>query len=336
MSEMSEMRRMSEKPKVYITDPIGSEAVEWLRQYCDCTVWEGSGKIPRSHLLEVLGDYDGLITTGSSGPINAELLAAGRRLKLVSTISVGYNHFDIEAMRAAGVIGTHTPYVLDETVADMVLGLMLSVARRMPELDRLVKSGGWNSLVGEQYFGVDVHHSTLGIIGMGRIGEAIARRAVDGFGMKLLYYNRSRRPELEARYGADYLQVEELLRQSDFVVLMIPLSEETRRFIRAEHFAMMKGSAFFINASRGGTVDEAALIEALRSGQIRGAGLDVYEQEPVAKDNPLLGMSNVVALPHIGSATHRTRQDMKMVAVRNAAAVLTGQGSAYIVKELQP
>ncbi|MBW7476390.1 D-glycerate dehydrogenase [Paenibacillus oenotherae] len=327
---------MSEKPKVYITEQIWAEAVDWLQQYCDCTVWAGEGKAPREHLLQVLGNYDGLITTGSAVTIDEALLAAAPRLKLVSTISVGYNHFDLEAMRKAHVIGTHTPYVLDETVADLVMGLMLSVARRMPELDRLVKSGGWNSAAGEELFGIDVHHSTLGIIGMGRIGEAIARRAVDGFGMKLAYYNRSRRPELEERYGADYMQVEELLRQSDYVVLMIPLSDETKHFIRAEHFAMMKGSAIFINASRGATVDEEALIEALRSGQIRGAGLDVYEREPIARNNPLLGMSNVVALPHIGSATHRTRQDMMMLAARNAAAVLTGQGEAYIVKELQP
>lgn len=327
---------MNAKPKVYISKKIPGSVLEWLQQHCDCRMWEGQTVTSRSGLLEALRDVDGLMTTG--GRIDAELLDAAPRLKVVSNISVGYNNFDIEAMKARGVIGTHTPHVLDETVADTVLALMLSVARRVPELDRFVKEGRWKKGVGlsdEHFFGLDVHHATAGIIGMGRIGEAIARRAVNGFGMKLLYTNRSRRPDMEERYGAVYAPLEELLRESDFVILMTPLTPETTRMIRREHFAMMKPSAFFINASRGQTVDEEALIEALRSGTIRGAGLDVFEMEPVQPDNPLLSMDNVVTLPHIGSATEKTRLDMAMLAARNLVAVLTGSGEAYVVKELQ-
>ncbi|MFE5317445.1 2-hydroxyacid dehydrogenase [Paenibacillus sp. NPDC056579] len=317
-----------------ITRKLPDPVLSYLNEHLDCTVWEGKGSIPREELLRTIRDYEGLLL--SAGPVNAELLEHAPSLKVVSSVSVGYNHFDIPEMRARGVIGTHTPYVLDDTVADLVLALMLSSSRRIAELDLFVKQGKWQrgSVKEEELFGMDVHHATLGIIGMGRIGEAIAKRAVHGFDMNLLYYNRSRKPETEERFGATYCSVEELLRQSDFVVLMTPLTPETTRYIRKEHFEMMKPSAFFINASRGQTVDEQALIEALRSGTIRGAGLDVFEVEPVSPDNPLLQMPNVVTLPHIGSATSRTRFDMAMLAARNLVGALTG-GQAHIVPELK-
>ncbi|CAG7629254.1 2-hydroxyacid dehydrogenase [Paenibacillus allorhizosphaerae] len=324
------------KPKIYITKRIPSEVLQYLEQYCDCRMWDGQGTPSRQGLLDELGSVEGLLTTG--GPVNQELLDHAPKLRAVSSISVGYNHFDLEAMRARGVVGTHTPYVLDDTVADLVLGLMLSSARRITELDAFVKEGNWRKGAGlseEDFFGMDVHHAKLGIIGMGRIGEAIARRAVHGFGMELLYYNRSRRPEAEEKYGAQYCGLETVLRESDFVVLMTPLSPKTERYIRKEHFAMMKPTAFFINASRGQTVDEAALIEALQTGQIRGAGLDVFEVEPVQPDNPLLRMPNVVTMPHIGSATAKTRFDMAMLAAQNLVAALTGGRPPHVVKELQ-
>lgn len=325
-----------QKPKVYISKPIPAKVLEWLEAYCDCRMKDENVPSSRQGLLEAISDAEGLITTG--GPIDQELLDAAPKLRAVSNISVGYNNFDIEAMRQRGVIGTHTPYVLDETVADTVLGLMLSVSRRIPELDRFVKEGRWkrgSGLKEEDLFGMDVHHRTLGIIGMGRIGEAIAKRAVHGFGMKLLYHNRSRRPDAEVQYGAMYVSLPELLQQSDFVVLMTPLTPKTMKLMGKEQFALMKPDAFFINASRGQTVDESALVEALLSGRIRGAGLDVFTQEPVQPDNPLLQLDNVVALPHIGSATAQTRFDMAMQAAHNMVAVLTGTGKAYVVKELQ-
>lgn len=324
------------KPKVYITKKIPQEVLSYLEEHCECRMWDGQGTPSRQGLLEQLAEVEGLLTSG--GPIDRELLAHAPRLRVVSSISVGYNHFDIEAMKERGVIGTNTPYVLDDTVADLVLALMLASARRIPELDAFVKQGNWQKgkgLTEEDLFGLDVHHATLGIIGMGRIGEAIAKRAVHGFDMNLLYYNRSRRPETEERFGARYCSLNELLEQSDFVVLMTPLTAETQKLIRKEHFERMKPSAFFINASRGQTMDEEALIEALQRGTIRGAGLDVFETEPVKPDNPLLRMPNVVTLPHIGSATAKTRLDMAMAAARNLVAGLTGGKPPYVVNELK-
>ncbi|WP_028548276.1 2-hydroxyacid dehydrogenase [Paenibacillus sp. UNC451MF] len=325
---------MTHKPKILITRKIPAECLSYLEEHCDCTQWEGEGSLPREQLLEQIKDYDGLLLSGTS--VDSELLERAPRLKAVSSISVGYNHFNIEDMKAREVIGTHTPYVLDDTVADLVLALMLASARRVAELDSFVKQGKWKrgAVREEHLFGMDVHHATLGIIGMGRIGEAIAKRAVHGFDMNLLYYNRSRKPEIEERFGAQYCTLEKLLQESDFVVLMTPLTPETVQFIRKEHFEMMKPSAFFINASRGQTVDEQALIDALSNGTIRGAGLDVFEKEPISPDNPLLQLDNAVTVPHIGSATVKTRNDMAMVASRNLVGALTG-GQAYVVPELQ-
>ncbi|MCP1308324.1 2-hydroxyacid dehydrogenase [Paenibacillus tyrfis] len=324
------------KPKIYISKAIPEPALAYLEQHCECRMWDGQGAASRQGLLAELHDVEGLLTTG--GPINRELLDHAPKLRAVSSISVGYNHFDLEAMKARRVIGTNTPHVLDETVADLVLSLMLSAARRISELDAFVKQGRWQrgkGLTDEYFFGMDVHHQTLGIIGMGRIGEAIAKRAVDGFGMSLLYHNRSRKPETEERFGARYCSLDELLRESDFVVMMTPLTPETERMIRLEHFKMMKPTVFFINASRGKTVDEQALIQALQTGLIRGAGLDVFDPEPPSPDNPLLHMPNVVTLPHIGSATAKTRLDMAMLAARNLVAALTGGHPPNVVPELR-
>lgn len=323
------------KPNVYISKPVPPEVLAYLQQHCECRMWDGQGNASRQKLLDELSDAEGLLTTG--GPIDQELLDRAPKLRAVSTISVGYNQFDLEAMRARGVIGTHTPYVLDDTVADLVLALMLSAARRIPELDAFVKQGRWQrgkGLTDEDFFGFDVHHRTLGLIGMGRIGEAIAKRAVHGFGMKLLYHNRTRKPEAEARFQAEYCGLDELLGRSDFVVMMTPLTAETKKMIGRKHFDLMKPTAFFINASRGQTVDEAALIEALEDGRIRGAGLDVFDPEPPRPDHPLFKLPNVVTLPHIGSATAATRLDMAMLAARNLVAALQGEVPPNVVPEL--
>jgi len=324
------------KPYIYIAKRIPEPVLAYLREHAECRMWEGAGSAPRAELLANVADAEGLLTSGDA--VDGELLAHAPKLRAVSTISVGYNHFDVNAMKARGVVGMHTPHVLDETVADLVLALMLASARRVTELDRLVKDGGWivdRTRPEDAMFGFDVHHAKLGIIGMGRIGEAIARRAVHGFGMELMYYNRSRRSEAEAKYGARYVELETLFRESDFVVLMTPLTPDTVKFVRAEHFAMMKPTAFFINASRGQTVDEEALAEALRAGRIRGAGLDVYEREPIDPNHPFLSMPNVVTLPHIGSATAKTRFAMAELAARNLVEALRGGKPPYVVKELE-
>lgn len=322
------------KPTVYLARRIPQEAEEYIARHCEVRKWESPDPIPRSVLLQELSEAEGLLTSGTR--IDRELLERAPRLKVVSNVSVGYDNFDIAAMKERGVIGTNTPHVLDETVADLVMGMMLAVARRIPELDRIVKEGRWQRGDDRQWFGMDVHHATLGIIGMGRIGEAIARRARFGFQMEVLYYNRKRKPEAEDKLGVRWAKLETLLSESDFVVVMVPLTRETERLIGRNELALMKPTAFLINASRGQTVDEQALIEALQNGTIRGAALDVYEKEPVAPDNPLLAMDHVVTLPHIGSATAKTRLEMAMLAARNLVAALTGETPPNVVKELLP
>jgi glyoxylate/hydroxypyruvate/2-ketogluconate reductase len=212
---------------------------------------------------------------------------------------------------------------------------MLSAARRIPEMDKLVKDGKWGNKSDEPLFGVDVHGKTLGIIGMGRIGESIARRAKFGFNMEVLYHNRRRKSEVEETLSTTYSSLDHLLRESDFVLLMVPYTPETRHLMGREQFVLMKKSAIFINTSRGQTVDEKALIEALRNKEILAAGLDVFEKEPISHDNPLLAMPNVVTLPHIGSATHQTRFDMAMLAAKNLVAVVTGREISNVVPELK-
>jgi glyoxylate reductase len=245
-------------------------------------------------------------------------------LKVVANIEVGYNNIDVAACTARGVMVTNTPGVLDDSTADLAWTLMLGAARRITEVERRVRNGEWTGWRLKQWLGTDVHHATLGIVGMGRIGQAVARRAA-GFGMRILYHNRSRRPDAERTTGAQYAPFDELLRESDYVVLLTPLTEETRNLMGEREFSLMKPTAVFVNVSRGGTVDEAALYRALVDKQIWAAGLDVFQQEPVPLDNPLLSLPNVVALPHIGSATYQTRLEMARLAAANIAAVLSGE-----------
>lgn len=321
------------KPTIFVTRPVPEETEAYLREHCLVDKWEGDGPVPRDRLLERLGNAEGLLTSG--GKIDAELLDHAPRLRAVSNISVGYNNFDLAAMKARSIIGTNTPEVLNDTVADLIMGLVLSAARRIPELDRYVKEGRWRRGDDEILFGLDVHHKKLGIVGMGGIGEAVARRGKFGFGMSVLYHNRHRKPEAEAALDAVYHSLPELLREADFIVLMTPLTPETKGLIGAKEFALMKETAIFINASRGATVDESALVEALKSGKIYGAGLDVFEHEPVAPDHPLLTMPNVVTLPHIGSATEHTRNQMAMIAAQNLVLALKGHTPPNAVKELR-
>lgn len=311
------------KPTVLIARPIPAEVEDYIATHCTILKSKKNESMSRTEMLMQLAKAEGLLTTG--GKIDEELLSHAPHLKVVSNISVGYNNMDLDAMNAHGVIGTNTPEVLDETVADLVFALILGAARRVAELDHYVKQGKWTIRDNESLYGLDVHHRTLGIIGLGRIGEAIARRAKLGFQMDVQYYNRNRKPEAEAGLGILYKPMNELLRTSDFVLLMTPLTEQTFHLIGREQFALMKRTAIFINTSRGRTVDEKALIEALQSKQIHAAGLDVFDREPVEVDNPLLQMSNVLALPHIGSATAQTRFDMAMLAAKNLVLAVQGQ-----------
>ena len=321
------------KYKVFIEKSIPDEIKEYISQYCDCKFWDYDKKISWEELFQELKNVEGLLEHGES--IDEELLSHAPNLKIVSNSSVGYNNFDLKAMKSRGVMGTNTPYVLDDTVADLVFSLILSTARRVTELDSYVKQGKWNKNDEKNLYGIDVHHTTLGIIGMGRIGRAIAKRAKLGFDMDVLYHNRSRKYDLESELGTKYVSLDTLLIQSDYIVLMTPLTDETEHLIDYKEFDLMKDTAIFINASRGKTVNEEALINALKNKKIFGAGLDVYDVEPVNKDNPLLKMPNVVTLPHIGSATARTRFDMDMRAAKNLVQGITGKIPQDLVPELK-
>lgn len=314
------------KPKVFIAYPITKNVEDFIAEHCEISKWKGNGRVPTDVLLEKIADVEGLYTSGSmTGPINEELLKLAPHLKVVSNVSVGYNNFDVAAMKQHNVIGTNTPNVLNETVADLAFGLLIATARRIPELDHFVKEGKWEPRTDYvDLYGKDVHGTTLGIIGMGRIGEAIAKRAKFGFDMDILYHNRNRNHEAEEKYNAEYCDLDSLLKKSDYVVVMTPLTNETFHLIGEKEFKLMKETAIFINVSRGQTVDEQALIRALENKEIYGAGLDVFEKEPLIPDNPLLKYPNVVTVPHIGSATAQTEEAMAMRAAENLVAVLTG------------
>lgn len=321
------------KPNVFIARPIPPEVEAYIAQHLDYSKWEQEAPIPRDQLLQRIAQADGLLTSG--GKIDSELLDHAPQLKIVSNMSVGYNNFDLDAMKSRGVLGTNTPGVLDETVADLIFSLILGTARRVGELDQYVKQGKWSRGDNENLFGLDVHHRTLGIIGMGNIGEAVARRGKFGFGMNIKYHNRHRKPEAEQALEAEYTSLEELLRSSDFILLMTPLTPETHRYIGEEQFKMMKPTAVFVNASRGQTVDEEALLSALQNNTIFGAGLDVFEREPIDSTHKLLSLPNVITLPHIGSATAQTRFDMAMLAATNLVNALLGQEVPNVVMELR-
>ena len=275
-----------------------------------------------ARLRDALPHADALL--GASVKLDAELLDLAPKLKAVSSVSVGVDNYDIDYLTRRGILLTNTPDVLTETTADTGFALIMATARRVVELANMVRDGQWKQNIGPQHFGSDVHGKTLGIIGMGRIGEALARRGHFGFGMPVIYHSHSPKPAVEARFDARYRSLDELLREADFVCLTVPLTAETEGLIGAEQFALMRPETIFINIARGKVVDEQALIAALQNGQIRAAGLDVFEQEPVSPDSPLLKMDNVVATPHMGSATHETREAMARCAVENLLAALAG------------
>lgn len=321
------------KPKVYIARQIPSFVEEYIAEYCDYEKFEGEDREGYDEMLKKLHDKEGLLLAGTK--VDKNLLNHAPKLKVVSNISVGYNNFDIEAMKERNIIGTNTPGVLNDTVADLIFALILASARKVAEMDRYVRDGKWNETDFEEMFGKDVHHATLGIIGMGRIGQDVARRARYGFDMDVLYYNRTRKTDTEESLGVKYADLNTLLEQSDFILIMTSLTDETYHMIDEEQFNLMKKDAIFINASRGSTVNEKALIKALEEKKILGAGLDVFEKEPVDKNNPLLKLDNVVLLPHVGSATKKTRSDMAMLAARNLVKALYGEVPPNIVPELK-
>jgi gluconate 2-dehydrogenase len=310
------------KPKILVTREVFDETLAFLAQHCEVDSNQEDRALDAEALARRLVDKDGVMCA-LTDRIDGKLLERCPKLKAVANIAVGYNNIDLAACTARGVMATNTPGVLDDSTADLAWALMLGAARRLTELERRVRGGEWTGWRLKQWLGVDVHHATLGIFGMGRIGQAIARRAA-GFEMKVLYHNRSRiGSDIEQRLNAAYVTKDELLRQADFVVLQVPYSPETHHMIGARELKLMKPTAILINSTRGGVVDDAALVAALKDGVIRAAGLDVFENEP--RLNPeFLRLDNVVLMPHIGSSTEATRRAMAMTAARNLVAALTG------------
>lgn len=310
------------KPSIVLYRSIPADLLERLEQHFTVHTFNSLTPDNPERLKEVLQQAEGIIGTG--GKVDEAFLQQAPNLRAASTISVGYDNFDVAALNAHNVVLMHTPTVLTETVADTIMGLVLATARRIVEVAERVKAGEWQHSIGPDWFGVDVHHKTMGILGMGRIGLALAQRAHFGFGMPILYNARRTHEEADRRFNARRCDLDTLLAESDFVCITLPLTEQTFHMIGAEQLAKMKKSGILINAGRGSVVDENALIAALQNGTIHAAGLDVFEEEPLPLSSPLLKLPNVVALPHIGSATHETRYGMAECAVDNLIAALTG------------
>jgi glyoxylate reductase len=307
--------------KVLVTREIPEAGLRLLEDFDVSVLYERPPE--RGELLEAVRGANGILSTATD-KIDGEVMdAAGEGLKVVANMAVGYDNIDVEAAEERGVVVTNTPGVLDETTADVAFMLMLAAARRLGEGERLLRAGKWEWWGPKQLRGLDVWGRKLGIVGMGRIGQAVARRA-RGFGMEILYHNRSRKEDAENELGARYLGLEDLLRESDFVSVHTPLTGETRHLIGKRELDLMKPTAVLVNTSRGPVVDEGSLADALESGRIFAAGLDVYEEEP--KVHPkLLELENVVLAPHIGSASMETRDKMATLAAENLRAVLSGE-----------
>jgi len=313
------------KPRVFVTRIIAEEALEKIAQTTEAEVWPEELPPPYDLLLEKARDAEGLLTL-LSDRIDATLMDAASKLKVVSNMAAGYDNISVpEATRRHIVVG-NTPEVLNETTADLAFALLMAAARRVVEADNYTRKGQWTTWGPKVLLGQDVHHATLGIVGMGRIGVEVAKRA-RGFNMKVLYHDQIRRSEEEEKQlGAEYVpELAELLSSADFISIHVPLMPQTRHLIGAAEFAMMKPNAVFINTSRGPVVDQKALYETLKAGKIFAAGLDVTEVEPIPADDPLLTLDNIIIVPHIASASFTTRREMALMAAENLLAGLRGE-----------
>jgi len=311
------------KPKVLVTRKIYDRPLDLLREKAEVTLNPEDRPMTPEEIIAALPGKMGLLSMGGDS-ISGKVLEAGKDLKIVANNAVGFNNIDLEAATRLKIAATNTPDVLTDTTADLTFALILAVARRIAEADRFVRAGKWTGWTPSLMIGADVHGKTLGVIGLGRIGSAVARRA-QGFNMRVVYYDiRRLDPAVEQQHRLQFLPLRDLLDASDFVTLHVPLTRETKHLLGAEELSLMKKTAYLINASRGPVVDEKALVEALRTGKIAGAGLDVFEAEPKVSPE-LLRMENTVLVPHIGSATHETREAMALRAVNNILAVIRGE-----------
>ena len=325
------MPQNSTLPKVLVARQIFPEGIERLNTFAQVDYNDQILPLDPTELAQRLNGVDGALVTGSER-IDAQAIQGASRLKIVSNMIVGFNNLDIQVLTQRGILATNTPDVLTDTTADMGFMLLMAAARRLSESERWLRDGQWKNWSLGGRLGVDVHHSTIGIMGMGRIGQAIAKRAL-AFGMDVIYYNRTRlSPDIEKAYQATYVTKEELLQRADHVMLVMPYVAENHHLIGAKQLAMMKPTATLINLARGGIVDENALAQALADNVIFAAGLDVYEGEPNV--NPrLLEVSNIVLAPHIGSATKKTRLAMMHLAIDNLMAGLQLQRPPSLINE---
>ena len=311
------------KPKILVARWVFPEVIDRLKEHFEVEDNPTDTPLGSEGLRARVADKVGIMTSVSD-PVTAEVVDAAPHLKAVCNFAVGYNNIDLAACSRRKIVATNTPGVLDDTTADLAWALLMATARRLPAAERWLRAGDWKGWQLDQWLGSDVHHATLGILGMGRIGQAVARRAL-GFDMKVIYHNRTRlMPEKEAECRASWVDKPTLLRESDFLVLLLPYSLQAHHIIGAAEIAQMKPTAHLINVARGGIVDDAALIDALKAGRIAGAGIDVFEGEP--NFNPgYLALDNVALTPHIGSSSRATRMAMAMTAADNLIAALGGQ-----------
>ena len=314
--------------KVYITRPLPRAAVERIETRCEVKINPEDVRLPAAQVVEACREIEGLVASGT--PVGAEVVEQAPHLRVVSTVGVGYDNIDVEACTRRRIMVTNTPGVVTEATADLSFALLMAVARRLVEADRYVREGNWRYWQWGNMWGTNPSGRTLGILGFGRIGQAVARRA-RGFSMRILYHSVDRpTPEQEQELGAHYVDRETLLREADFLSIHVPLAPDTHHLISATELALMKPTAFLINTSRGKVVEEAALVEALQSKRLAGAALDVFEFEP--QIHPALpAMPNVILTPHMGTATGETRLAMAMMAAENLLAALAGQRPPNLV-----
>lgn len=318
------------KPKAYVTRELPERGLKIIKQHFDVEVWPEYAPPPKGVIIEKAKNVDVLVSL-LSDKIDVEVFNAAPKLKIVSQLAVGFDNIDITEATKRGIYVTNTPEVLTDTTADFAWSLLMAVARRVVEADKYVRTGKWK--VGwhpAMLQGRDVYGATIGIVGAGRIGYAMAKRAT-GFGMKILFYDVIPRPEIERDLGAKKVDLDTLLKEADFVSLHVPLMKETHHLMNAEKLKLMKKTAYLINNARGPVVDEKALYEALKEGRIAGVGLDVFEQEPTSVDNPLLKLDNVVVAPHISSASYETRSEMSKMVADNLVSFFDGKKPPNLV-----
>jgi glyoxylate reductase len=318
------------KPRIYITRPLPDAAMRILTGHVEYHMWDRESEpVRRETLLREVADVDGIICLITE-KMDAEVIERAHRCRVIAQVAVGYDNIDVAVATKRGIFVTNTPGVLTETTADMAWAILMAAARRVVEGDKFTRSGRWKTWELMGFTGQDVHGATLGIVGLGRIGAAIARRA-KGFAMPILYHNRNRAAALDAEVGAQYASLDDLLRQSDVVMISCALTKETRHLIGERELALMKPTAILVNIARGPIVDQRALYRALVDRKIWAAGLDVFEVEPVPMDEPLLKLDNVVVPPHLGSGSIATRTKMATMAAENCLAGVTGKLPANVV-----